>query len=81
VGVIVAVAGYRTFDVADRVPVILLDGISQLSAANLRSLTEYLSDAAEVLVTTAYPEAGTFDGNHISPDQWDTVSDEEAPTA
>jgi DNA repair exonuclease SbcCD ATPase subunit len=81
VGIVVAVAGYRTFDVADRVPLILLDGISQLSAANLRSLTEYLSDAAEVLVTTAYPEAGTFDGNHISPDQWDTVSDEEAPTA
>lgn len=81
VGIVVAVAGYRTFDVADRVPVIILDGISQLSAANLRSLTEYLSDATEVLVTTAYPEAGTFDGHHISPDQWDTVSDEEAPTA
>jgi len=81
VGIVVAVAGYRTFDVADRVPLILLDGISQLSAANLRSLTEYLSGATNVLVTTAYPEAGTFDGYHISPDQWDTVSDEEAPTA
>ena len=81
VGIVVAVAGYRTFDVADRVPLILLDGISQLSAANLRSLTEYLSDATEMLVTTAYPEAGAFEGNHISPDQWETVSDEEAPTA
>jgi len=81
VGIVVAVAGYRTFNVADRVPLILLDGISQLSAANLRSLTEYLRDAAEVIVTTAYPEAGTFDGHHISPEQWDTVADEEAPTA
>ncbi|WP_262177030.1 archaea-specific SMC-related protein [Haloarcula laminariae] len=81
VGIVVAVAGYRTFDVADRVPLILLDGISQLSAANLRSLIEYLSDASELLVTTAYPEAGTFDGHHISPNQWDTVSDEETPTA
>lgn len=81
VGIVVAVAGHRTFGVDDRVPVILLDGISQLSADNLRLLTEYLADASDVLVTTAYPEAGEFGGNHISPEQWDTVSDEVPSTA
>lgn len=81
VGIVVAVAGYRTFDVAERVPLILLDGISQLSADNLQSLTEYLADASDVLVTTAYPEAGSFGGNRISPSQWDTVSDGEVSTA
>jgi DNA repair exonuclease SbcCD ATPase subunit len=80
VGIVVAVAGYRAFDVAERVPVILLDGISQLSADNLRRLTEYLADASEILVTTAYPEAGEFDGHSISPAEWVTVSDEDVPT-
>lgn len=78
VGVVVAVAGYRTFDVGDRVPAILLDGISQLSADNLQRLIDYLSDSSRILVTTAYPEAGDFDGHHITPDQWDVVSDGEA---
>ena len=81
VGVVVAVAGYRTFDVADSVPVILLDGISQLSADNLRRLIDYLDGASEMLVTTAYPEAGEFGGHTIRPTEWETISDEEAPTA
>jgi len=81
VGIVVAVAGYRTFGVADSVPVILLDGISQLSADNLRRLIDYLDGASEMLVTTAYPEAGEFSGNTIRPTEWETVSDEEAPAA
>lgn len=80
IGIVVAIAGYRTFDVADRVPVILLDGISQLSADNLRRLVDYLDGACQVLVTTAYPEAGEFDANTIAPVEWETVSDEETPT-
>jgi len=31
-------------------------------------------------VTTAYPEAGNFEGNIINPDKWHVVSDETAPT-
>lgn len=81
VGIIVTVAGYRTFEVRDRVPAMLLDGISQLSADNLQRLIEYLADSSKILVTTAYPEAGTFDGHHISPDQWDVVSDRELSPA
>lgn len=77
VGVIVALAGHRTFDVDQRVPLVLLDGISQLSADNLRLLTDYLADTADILVTTAYPEAGDFGGHQISPDGWEVVSDGE----
>ena len=80
VGIVVAVAGHRTFNVGERSPVVLLDGISQLSAENLQRLTEYLADASEILVTTAYPEAGDFGGNRISPEAWETISDEETPT-
>jgi predicted nucleic acid-binding Zn-ribbon protein len=80
VGIVVAAAGHRTFNVADRVPAVLLDSISQLSAENLQRLTGYLADASEILVTTAYPEAGDFGGNRISPEAWETTSDEEAPT-
>ena len=79
-GIIVAVAGYRTFDVAERVPVILLDGVSQLAADNLRELSDYLSGSSEILLTTAYPEAGEFGGHSIDPGLWDLVSDGEAAT-
>jgi len=81
VGIVVAVAGQRTFGVSERVPVVVLDGISQLSAENLRRLTDYLSGASEVLVTTAYPEAGDFGGHRISPEAWETVSDEDVRAA
>jgi len=77
VGIMIALAGHRTFDVGERVPVVVLDGISQLSASNLRRLTEYIADTADILITSAYPEAGEFSGNHISPEEWETVSDAE----
>lgn len=81
IGIVVALAGHRTFDVGERVPVMLLDGISQLSASNLRRLTEYLADTADVLITSAYPEAGEFDGNKLSPEEWKIVSDGEPSVA
>jgi len=56
VEIIVALAGHRTFDVSDRVPVVLLDGTSQLSAENLRLLTDYLADTSDILFTTASPK-------------------------
>jgi len=78
VGIVTALAGYRTFNVGERVPCILLDGIGQLAAEHIRHMIDYLEDNAEILVTTAYPEAGTFDGETISPDDWDVISNEEA---
>lgn len=81
VGIVVAIAGYRTFNVDDRVPVILIDGISQLSSENLQLLLDYLADASEMLVTTAYPEAGDLGGETIDPSDWDVVSDEESAAA
>lgn len=81
VGIVVAIAGYRTFDVSERVPAILIDGISQLSSDNLRNLLEYLEGASEMLVTTAYPEAGDFEGNTVDPTEWDVVSNTETAAA
>jgi len=78
VGIVTALAGYRTFNVDERVPCILLDSIGQLAAEHIRHMIEYLEDTAEVLVTTAYPEAGSFEGQTISPENWEVISDTEA---
>jgi chromosome segregation ATPase len=81
VGIVVAIAGYRTFEVGDRVPMILLDGVSQLAADNLSLLCEYLSEDTEMLVTTAYPETNAVDGNRVDPREWNTISEEDTVTA
>lgn len=81
IGVAAALAGYRVYDVDTLVPCILIDGISQLASEHLRGLVEYLEDTADILVTTAYPEAGEFNGQIISPDSWTVVSDGEGATA
>jgi len=75
VGIIAALAGFEAFDVADRVPCILLDDVGGLAGDNLRTLASYLVERTEFVVTTAYPEAGDFDGHVISPAEWDVVSD------
>lgn len=80
IGLVIAIAGYHAFDVKSAVPCILIDGISQLAAKHLQGVATYLEDTSEILVTTAYPEAGAFDGCVITPDEWDVVSDKaEAP--
>lgn len=79
-GIVTALAGYKTFNVADQVPAILLDDIGALSSRRIRSLVEYLSDEADYLVTTAYPEAGEFQGHTISPNEWDVISDRKVTT-
>lgn len=81
IGVAVALAGYRVYDVDELVPCILIDGISQLASEHLRDLIEYLEDTVDILVTTAYPEFGDVDGQTITPDAWDVVSDQETTTA
>ena len=81
VGLAVTVAGFQAFDVGETMPAIFVDGISQLAADHLRNLVEYLQTENEMLVITAYPEAGEFDANIITPESWDVVSDEEVPLA
>ncbi|MDY6818788.1 MAG: archaea-specific SMC-related protein [Halobacteriales archaeon] len=75
-GIVAAIAGYEAFDVTDRVPVILLDSVGGLASDNLRAIVTYLSDRTRYLVTTAYPEQGSFDGHVIDPAEWSVVSDD-----
>jgi len=75
IGLIAALAGYEAFDVANDVPCILLDDLGGLAGEHIHTLVEYLDARTDYLVTTAYPEAGEFDGHVLSPDGWDVVSD------
>lgn len=75
IGLVVALAGYHAFEVDSKSPYILIDGISQLAAEHLRRVANYLDDHSDILVTTAYPEAGSFDAHVIDPDEWEVVSD------
>jgi len=75
IGVIAALAGYEAFDVDDQVPCIVLDDLGGLAGEHIHTLVKYLEARTDYLVTTAYPEAGEFDGHVLSPDDWDVVSD------
>ncbi|MDS0260942.1 ATPase [Haloarcula sp. S1CR25-12] len=75
IGLIAALAGHEAFDVAEDVPCILIDDLGGLASEHLHTLVTYLEARTEYLVTTAYPEAGEFDGHVLSPDDWDVVSD------
>lgn len=74
VGLVAALAGYEAFDVAEDVPVMLVDGLGGLDAENQGALISYLDDRADYLVFTAYPEyAGPAD-HAIDPGRWSVVS-------
>lgn len=73
-GIVTALAGYETYNVSQRVPLTLLDGLTALSKENYHELVEYLRDRTECLVTTAYPEVDEFDAHTVSPYDWDVVS-------
>ncbi len=75
IGLIAALAGHEAFGVADQVPCILLDDLGGLASEHIHTLVDYLGARTDYLVTTAYPEAGEFDGHVLSPDDWDVVSD------
>jgi len=81
IGVAAALAGYRVYDVDEIVPCIVIDAISQLASEHLRELINYIEDTADIIVTTAYPEAGDFEGQTIDPSAWDVVSDQTASAA
>ncbi|MFB6121625.1 MAG: archaea-specific SMC-related protein [Halobacteriaceae archaeon] len=73
-GIVAALAGHAAFDVADRVPVLLLDDLGALTESNLRRLVAVLRGRAPYLVLTAYPEHAAVDGNELSPADWRVVS-------
>lgn len=73
-GIVAALAGYETFSVSEKVPVVLLDGLATLSESNFRALVSYLSEKSEYFVTTAHPEIGDVGDHTISPEEWDVVS-------
>jgi len=73
-GIIAALAGYEAFNVADRLPIMLLDSHAGLDDTHIHHLVEYLSTRVDVLVLTAYPEYEDFNGHEISPMDWETVS-------
>lgn len=79
-GFVTALAGYEAFDVADTVPIMLVDGIGGLDDGNLHTLIEYLRDRTEYLVFTIYPEYTAFDGREISPDDWTVATQESLST-
>jgi chromosome segregation ATPase len=81
VGFMATLAGYEAFDVRDRLPFLLLDDVGGLASEHLHTLVTYLTGRAEYVVTSAYPEAGEFDGHQLSPDSWDIVADELEPPA
>ena len=75
IGLIAILAGHEAFDVANQVPCILLDDLGGLASEHIHTLVDYLDARTDYLVTTAYPEAGEFDGHVLSPDDWNVVSD------
>lgn len=79
-GLVVALAGYLTFDVAEDVPLMLLDGLGGLADDNLQSLVAFLQEYPTYLVVTAYPEYGDYDGHELDPTEWTVVSRELADT-
>ena len=75
-GIIVALAGYEAFEVADAVPILTLDQLGSIATDNLRMLVEYVSERAEYLMLTAFPEDTSFDGHEIDPGPWSVISDD-----
>lgn len=79
-GFVAGLAGYEAFDVAETVPVMLVDGVGGLDDDNHHTLVEYLRDRTEYLVFTVYPEYAAFDGREIDPADWTIATDPEAST-
>lgn len=75
-GLVAALAGHSAFEIAEDVPVLLVDNLGGLSDEHLHTLIALLEDYAEFLIFTTYPEHGEFDGNTIDPTAWSVVSDQ-----
>lgn len=73
-GIVTALAGYSAYEVAEIVPVILLDSVGDLASENLGPLVRYLADRATYVVTTTYPEQDVSEDHLIEPADWTVVS-------
>ncbi|WP_459191064.1 archaea-specific SMC-related protein [Halosimplex sp. J119] len=80
IGFVAALAGRQSFDVAETVPLLLVDSIGGLDDGNLHTLIDYLRERTEYLVFTAYPEYTDFDGTSIDPTEW-TIAHDDRVTA
>lgn len=78
IGFVAALAGRKSFDVAETVPLLLVDGLGGLDDDNLHTLIEYLRGRTEYLVFTAYPEYTAFDGREIDPTGWEVANESRA---
>jgi len=74
-GFVAALAGHESFDVAETVPVMLVDSVGGLDDDNLHTLIAYLRERTDYLVFTVYPEHASFDGAEIDPSEWDVATD------
>lgn len=56
VGLVVAMAAYQTHDVAEEVPIILLDSINDFDAERIQRLIEYIVDEVPRVIVALLPE-------------------------
>jgi chromosome segregation ATPase len=73
-GFVAALAGHQAFEVADCLPVFLVDATGSLADENRRRLVEYLATRVEYLVFTAHPEDTAVEAHEIDPRAWTVVS-------
>jgi hypothetical protein len=70
VGLVLALAGFVTYDVDDVSPVLVLDSLGAFDAERTRRLVDYFADETDYLVATVHPEAAvdaTFDTVQFEP--------------
>lgn len=70
VGLVLALAGFVTYDVEDVSPVLVLDSLGAFDAERTRQLVDYFAERTDYLVATAHPESavdGTFETVRFEP--------------
>jgi predicted nucleic acid-binding Zn-ribbon protein len=56
VGLVIALAGYLVYDVAETVPAVVVDAIEMLDAERIRGLLDFFADHARYVVAAVLPE-------------------------
>jgi len=56
VGLVIALAGYLVYDVAETVPVVVVDAIEMLDAERIRGLLDFFAEHARYVVAAVLPE-------------------------
>ncbi|OLZ39179.1 hypothetical protein A6E15_17370 [Natrinema saccharevitans] len=70
IGLVLALAGFVTYDVDEVTPVLVLDSLGAFDAERTRRLVDYFADETEYLVATTHPESAVDT-------EFDTVSFEQ----